>query len=455
MPFQDDTGLNDARRRMIDTISDLEQLEHIGDNLFSTESPRLAAERYEKVKIADQLESAERTAQRSRAAWEAEKKALRFKAAAVEQALEESRANGATQSAALQKELDALRRKFESAQTSWQTEEKRLQGRLGEIEEQRLTWEKTRDELVDERAGLRERLDTFRAEIEGRLIKATAALERETNLREQTETLREGDRQALKTAQTLLSSVQDQTRLLQKALDAARKDSGEALPPLHSELDPAWAAVLARLENPVANAYAHLRRLAKTPMAAGARTVLKLAAGELVAVQDHLHGLRQYLEEVGPAPGPGQLEPLLSEVLGRWEPVLRRRRIVVLRKIGALPQVVFDAESMRGALHQLLKNVHEALQHGGTLTVEALRDEKGGVQLTFSDTGPGFPEEVLADPFTPFGARSAGRLGLGLPLVRRTVRAVGGDAATSNKEPRGAVVTLNFPPLEKSAPIEE
>jgi signal transduction histidine kinase len=67
-----------------------------------------------------------------------------------------------------------------------------------------------------------------------------------------------------------------------------------------------------------------------------------------------------------------------------------------------------------------------------------------------TDTGPGFPVEVLARPFEPFarGGHERGRLegaGLGLAIVRAVVEAHGGSVALDNPEGGGARVRLRFP----------
>ena len=133
---------------------------------------------------------------------------------------------------------------------------------------------------------------------------------------------------------------------------------------------------------------------------------------------------------------------------------MKSRGITVLRSTEPeLPQVLFHAATLRVTLFQVLRNAYDAMPRGGMLTVRMSKEEKtGNVLLTFSDTGKGFSEDALMTLFAPFASTRKGHLGLGLALVRRTMRAFGGDADAANGEKSGAVITLRFPPASDPPP---
>jgi C4-dicarboxylate-specific signal transduction histidine kinase len=67
------------------------------------------------------------------------------------------------------------------------------------------------------------------------------------------------------------------------------------------------------------------------------------------------------------------------------------------------------------------------------------------VQITFSDTGPGFAEPSRAfDPFYTTRHQGEG-MGLGLSICYSIIREHGGDISAINMHPRGAAVVIELP----------
>jgi signal transduction histidine kinase len=108
----------------------------------------------------------------------------------------------------------------------------------------------------------------------------------------------------------------------------------------------------------------------------------------------------------------------------------------------------------RRAAHQILLNLlSNAVKHtpaGGRIDV-AMRQARGGVELSVADTGCGIPAEVVPRLFEPFiqtdnsFERTKGGTGLGLALVRSLARLHGGDARLSSVLGEGTTVTVVFP----------
>jgi signal transduction histidine kinase len=98
-------------------------------------------------------------------------------------------------------------------------------------------------------------------------------------------------------------------------------------------------------------------------------------------------------------------------------------------------------------LEQAVGNlVDNALRYGsGTVRLTA-RPDDGGVTLSVSDEGAGFPDAFLPHAFERFTradvARTRDAAGLGLALVQAVARAHGGRAIAANLPGGGAVVTL-------------
>jgi two-component system NtrC family sensor kinase len=102
-------------------------------------------------------------------------------------------------------------------------------------------------------------------------------------------------------------------------------------------------------------------------------------------------------------------------------------------------------DRLRQALLNLVLNAAAALtDHGGTVTIAAAR-EGNQVRLSVTDDGPGFPAEILQGGIRPFFSTREHGTGLGLAMVRRFARDIGGTLALANREPHGASATLLLP----------
>lgn len=223
---------------------------------------------------------------------------------------------------------------------------------------------------------------------------------------------------------------------------------GFVQPPIEAVLDPGWARLLRLVRPPVEAAYAQLRRLSATALTTGQKALLKMGAASIAQASDSLASIELALEE-GPAAGaPASAMPALESALAAWESAFRRGGVALARDwSGPVPEAVYDAKALRIMLFHVLRNVLEAVPRGGRLAVRAGSSPDGGLRLEFSDDGPGFSAEWLQHRFEPFASPRRGRAGLGLSLVRRTLRRWGGDAEASNGPTgRGARLTLLFPP---------
>jgi signal transduction histidine kinase/CheY-like chemotaxis protein len=139
-----------------------------------------------------------------------------------------------------------------------------------------------------------------------------------------------------------------------------------------------------------------------------------------------------------------------------------RRIVVDAWAPSDLPAVLGDAGEIEQALLNLCINARDAMEQGGSLRIEARREELDaehardvGVQpgtyvtVTIADTGVGMTDEVKARLFEPFfTTKEPGKgTGLGLSLVYGHMRQLGGAIAVRSAVGRGTRVTLHFPAL--------
>ena len=90
-----------------------------------------------------------------------------------------------------------------------------------------------------------------------------------------------------------------------------------------------------------------------------------------------------------------------------------------------LPAVWGDDRALADCFAHLIRNSAEALagRADGAITMEAARagTAVGNVQITVRDNGPGIPDPLQDKIFSPFCTTKPRGMGLGLPIVKRTV----------------------------------
>jgi signal transduction histidine kinase len=119
--------------------------------------------------------------------------------------------------------------------------------------------------------------------------------------------------------------------------------------------------------------------------------------------------------------------------------------IEVGRDYGYTGPLVMDADRMAQVVYNIAANARDAMPQGGTFSVST-RQDGGWIQLRFSDTGPGVPEEMIDrifEPFFTYGKREGA--GLGLSIARRIVEEHGGEMWAESEVGQGATFVLSLP----------
>ena len=93
------------------------------------------------------------------------------------------------------------------------------------------------------------------------------------------------------------------------------------------------------------------------------------------------------------------------------DPALKAMRVEVE---GSAPAVLADPDLLKIVFVNLLANGAHAMNGQGTIRV-AIGSHGSSSEVTFSDSGPGVPEDVRARIFTPFFTTKSRGSGLGLP----------------------------------------
>ncbi len=109
---------------------------------------------------------------------------------------------------------------------------------------------------------------------------------------------------------------------------------------------------------------------------------------------------------------------------------------------------------IRQALLNLILNAADALDSSPGLICIKAAMEAQGLRIDVFDNGPGFSEDMLNYGIRPFRTSRPRGTGLGLAMVQRFVKDIGGTIKLNNQQPHGACVTVLVPkecfPGEKS-----
>ena len=115
-----------------------------------------------------------------------------------------------------------------------------------------------------------------------------------------------------------------------------------------------------------------------------------------------------------------------------------------------LPDIQGDELALMECVEHLLINSLEALElhQEPDITVSAKEPAKGefsgGVEITVEDNGHGIPMDIYERIFSPFCTTKASSLGLGLPIVKRTIMDHNGHVNIEST-PEGTCITLLLP----------
>jgi GAF domain-containing protein len=142
------------------------------------------------------------------------------------------------------------------------------------------------------------------------------------------------------------------------------------------------------------------------------------------------------------------LSSFLDEVLEVLRVDFSDQGIELLTEWGYDGAANIDGDRIAQVVYNIATNARDAMPEGGRLTVSTRRVGPW-VELRFTDTGPGVPQELSARIFEPFfshGKREGA--GLGLAIAHRIVSEHGGEIGVESPAGGGATFTVRLPLAE-------
>ena len=215
------------------------------------------------------------------------------------------------------------------------------------------------------------------------------------------------------------------------------------------------AGVAHEIGNPLNSLDIHLqlmqRRVAKLPLKSrgSLEDSIGIARHE-VARLDHI--ITQFLRAIRPQPLQLKLENLnaiVEESVAFLQVEIQDRDILVEPELDkSLPPIEVDRDQIKQAFYNLIRNAFQAMKTGGILRICTGADETHQF-VSFADTGGGIDPQNISRIFEPYFTTKNGGSGLGLLIVRRIVRAHGGEVILESSQGKGLTITIRLPRADR------
>ena len=140
---------------------------------------------------------------------------------------------------------------------------------------------------------------------------------------------------------------------------------------------------------------------------------------------------------------------ILAEVYRAFLPRAEQKGVALkFESEGSIPMAInTDPDRFERVLAHLVDNAIK-FSNGGEVQVSAKVEKKSNghqLRIQVRDQGAGIPDELLQEVFTPFVDLGGGRRGgLGLPVCKRSVEALGGQLQVASKSGEGSLFTFHI-----------
>ena len=139
-----------------------------------------------------------------------------------------------------------------------------------------------------------------------------------------------------------------------------------------------------------------------------------------------------------------QISDLVTEILTLVEPEAARARVILEWEPEQNVAISADADLLRHALLNVVRNALDAMPGGGHLRV-SVHQISDRCEISVSDTGHGIPVEVRQRIFEPFFSTKESGSGIGLAMTMRVLQMHGGSVDVDCAAGQGTTFCLRLP----------
>ncbi len=160
---------------------------------------------------------------------------------------------------------------------------------------------------------------------------------------------------------------------------------------------------------------------------------------------DMLTHFKRFYREPQLQKEPVEIHSVTDAVIKQFLDEIRAKGLKIVRtEPSVLRPILADPQQVEEAFLNILINAIYYSPPGGTITIDVQADLEWMV-ISFSDEGPGVPEEHARNLFQPFFTTKSSGSGLGLAIADSIVRAHGGKISFKNLPEGGTRFTIRLP----------
>lgn len=143
---------------------------------------------------------------------------------------------------------------------------------------------------------------------------------------------------------------------------------------------------------------------------------------------------------------PTDINAIIERVCREIELNARRFEVEIKPVFNEIPVVMVDPDYMEMVFMNMMRNSLHFMSEQGTLTVATYyREDKKEIEIAFSDTGRGIPEEKLKDALKPFFSSQQLGTGLKMAISRNIVESHKGRIEIMSKPGSGSTFSIIIP----------
>lgn len=224
-----------------------------------------------------------------------------------------------------------------------------------------------------------------------------------------------------------------------------------------NEMGQMTSALAHELNQPLTAIMNYLRAAQRTvtalddPAVVRAREMMDKAAGQTTRAGEIIRRLRDFVEKRDARHAREDVNKTVEEAISLALVGASDANIgVTLNFDRNIPSVLMDRIQIQQVVLNLVRNAVEALQEVSVreLTIKTGLEENGYVYASFSDTGPGLPDEVASRLFQPFVTTKEKGMGIGLSICQSIVNGHGGLLSATPNENGGTTFCFRLPVMD-------